>query len=147
LDIEAVADLRPGAINDLRQMQCSRGGPSVRFLSPRDGRAAAANALISAGIGAGLVPRFARLVSMPPLDPPNDCIVPDARFTHGGGSCAAGKTDAADPVEPRAHPGPSDSEAPARDMLDVSEQAGLPRSRLALRSRFPAFRSRSAGPF
>ncbi len=122
LNIGAVAVMRKDGLKEIQQMQYSPHGTSFRFLSSEDGRAPAANTLISAGIGFCFMTQFGRFVSMLDLDLPDYRIVQDTHFSLGGASGGTGKAGSADPIETHVYLETGESDEMAQEMLDISEQ-------------------------
>ncbi|MEM9247994.1 MAG: OsmC family protein [Pseudomonadota bacterium] len=128
LNPAAICTLREDGIKEIEQHLYSPRGSIFRFLSEEavpaggQGRAPDAVSYISAGIAFCFMTQFGRMASMEKLDLPQYSIVQDTHFSLGGASGGTGRAGEADPVETHVHLTTSESEAVARDMLDVSEQ-------------------------
>lgn len=122
LNPAGICTLRADGIKEIEQHLYSPHGSIFRFLSDEQGRAPDAVSYISAGIGFCFMTQFGRMASMEQLDLPEYAIVQDTHFSLGGASGGTGKAGEADPVETHVHLTTTESDAIARDMLDVSEQ-------------------------
>ncbi len=128
LNIGAICTLRDDGLKEITQLQNSPHGTSFRFLSEEapinggQGRAPDANSLISAGIAFCFMTQFGRFVSMLKLDLEEYRIIQDTHFSLGGASGGTGKAGHADPVETHVYLNTGESDAVAREMLDISEQ-------------------------
>jgi len=122
LNIGAVATLRPDGLKEIQQMTYSPRGTNFRLLSSEDGRAPDAHPYISAGIGFCFMTQFGRFASMLDLDLPAYRIVQDTHFSLGGASGGTGRPGKAAPVETHVHLQTAETDATAREMLDISER-------------------------
>lgn len=124
----AICILREDGVKVIEQRLYSPHGSIFRFLSDEateaggQGRAPDAVSFISAGIGFCFMTQFGRMASMEKLDLPSYSIVQDTHFSLGGASGGTGQAGTADPVETHVHLVTEESDAIARDMLDVSER-------------------------
>lgn len=128
LNIGAICTLREDGMKQIQQMQYSPHGTSFNFLSEEapenggEGRAPDANSYISAGIAFCFMTQFGRFVKMLSLDLSDYRIVQDSHFSLGGASGATGKAGQADPLETHVYLQTGESDAMAREMLDIAEK-------------------------
>ena len=120
--------LREDGVKQITQYLYSPHGNIFTFLSEEapenggQGRAPDANTLISAGIAFCFMTQFGRMATMENLSLRDYAIVQDTHFSLGGASGGTGKAGEADPVETHVFLGMDETDAVAREMLDMSER-------------------------